>query len=182
MSDLQFHRIPGMDGPPEAWVSSNQELDRLISYHREDIKPAARIATVIHHELEAIFPLLDKVCRRTCPWCPDPCCIVTKVWYDFIDLVFLHLIEVPLPPGPLAYQLEEPCRYLSPRGCKLPRLIRPWGCIQYICPTQRRNLHRRKPDDEAKLDLTLDKIRNKRYQLETAFQHAMVCRAHIQAD
>jgi hypothetical protein len=156
-------------------------LDRLICYHRKDIKPATRIATTIHHELEAIFPLLDKICRRTCPWCPDPCCIVTKVWYDFIDLVFLHLIEVPLPPGPLAYQLEEPCRYLSTGGCTLPRLIRPWGCIQYICPTQRKNVHRRKPDDEARLDLALKKIREKRYQLETQFQRAMVCRAHIQA-
>ncbi len=181
MADLQFHQIPDVDGPSETWVSSNQVLDRLICYHHKDIKPATRIATAINHELETIFPLLDKICRRTCPWCPDPCCIVTKVWYDFIDLVFLHLIEVPLPPGPMAYQLEEPCRYLSSRGCKLPRLIRPWGCIQYICPTQRKNVHRHKPDDEAKIDLALNKIRDKRYQLENQFQRAMVCRAHIQA-
>ena len=174
MSDFQFHRIPGMDEPSATWITSNQVLDGLISHHSQYIKPATRIATLIRQELEAIFPLLDTICLRTCPWCPDPCCIVTKVWYDFIDLVFLHLIEVSLPPGPLASKLEDPCRYLSSWGCQLPRLIRPWGCIQYICSTQRKNLHRWKPGDEAQLDLVFNKIKDRRYQLETEFQRAMV--------
>jgi len=174
LSDLQFHRIPGMDEPSTTWATSNQALDRLICRHHRYIKPAARIAAVIRQELELIFPLLDTVCRLTCPWCPDPCCIVTKVWYDFIDLIFLHLIEVPLPPGPLAFRPEDPCRYLSSKGCQLSRLIRPWGCIQYTCPTQRKNLHRYRPDDERQIDLAFNKIRDRRSQLETEFQRAVV--------
>lgn len=173
-SDLEFYRIPGIDKPPASWVTSNQVLSQLIRRHSRNLKPVTRIAAVIRQELEAIFPLIDTVGQHTCPWCPNPCCIVTKVWYEFIDLIFLHLIEAPLPPGPLASRLEDPCRYLSHRGCRLPYLIRPWGCTQYTCPTQRTNLHRCRPDDETQLDMAFVKIRGRRYQLEKAFQRAVV--------
>lgn len=172
--DLQFHRIVGLNGPSQTWVVSNRALNRLIRRRFRHLKPAREVAARIRQELETIFPLLDTVCRRTCPWCPDPCCIVTKVWYDFIDLIFLHLIELPLPPGPLAARLEDPCHYLSPRGCRLPRLIRPWGCIQYTCPAQWNNLHHHSADDEKQLDLAFNRIREKRYQLEMEFQRGVV--------
>ena len=172
-SDLRFLRCAGLDEPPGKWVATNRELGGLIRRHGRGLQPAAAVAAGIRAELEAIFPLIDAVCQRTCPWCPDPCCIVTRVWYDFIDLLFLHLIEAPLPPGPLAYRLEDPCRYLASRGCRLPRLIRPWGCTQYTCPVQYTSLRHFDPAAEKKLDGALGRVRESRYQLEAEFQREM---------
>jgi hypothetical protein len=98
---------------------------------------AISVAESIRNRLQAVFPLLSEICLGTCPWCPEPCCIVTRVWYDFRDILFFHLTEVPIPPGPLTGEEREPCRYLTFRGCSLPRIQRPWGCTQYLCPTQR---------------------------------------------
>jgi hypothetical protein len=170
---LCFQRVPGVPAPPTVWMQSNRLLGRLTQRHRQCLVEARRTALNIRTELEALFPLIDMVSGTTCP-CPDPCCVVTKVWYDFIDLLFFHLISVPLPPGPLADRLEDPCRYLSPSGCRLPRLIRPWGCLQYTCPIQRRYLRERYTQGEINLDLAMGRVRMLRYQLEEDFQRAVV--------
>jgi hypothetical protein len=167
---LCFQSIPGVSASPTTWVNSNQTLGRFIQGQR--LNAARKTASQIHNELTALFPLIDRVSRATCP-CADACCLVTKVWFDFIDLLFFHLISVPLPPAPLADRLEDPCRYLSPKGCRLPRLIRPWGCLQYTCPIQRRYLCKHHPQDEARLDLTLEHIRTLRYRLEDEIKRAV---------
>jgi hypothetical protein len=172
-SPLCFQKIPGVSAPPRIWVNSNQVLDRFIRHHRNHLEEAGGTALRLCKELTALFPLIEKVSRATCPRCEDPCCIVTKVWYDFIDLLFFHLISAPLPPRPLADRLEDPCQYLSPRGCRLSRLIRPWGCLQYTCPSQKRFLRERHPQAEQGLDLALGRIRTLRYRLEDQFQRAV---------
>ncbi|MGB5987685.1 MAG: hypothetical protein WBG37_20440, partial [Desulfobacterales bacterium] len=103
---LTFFQVPAVKGPSAVWAASHQALWRLIRRHQRDLRPCQGVAIEIRQQLAALFPLLDAVCRRTCPWCPDPCCIVTTVWYDFIDLLFLHFIETPLPPAPLADRLD----------------------------------------------------------------------------
>jgi hypothetical protein len=164
---LCFQPIPGVSASPAVWVNSNQALGRFIQRQRLDA--ARRTASKIRQELTVLFPLIDRVSRATCP-CADACCLVTKVWFDFTDLLFFHLISVPLPPAPLADRLEDPCRYLSSQGCRLPRLIRPWGCLQYTCPIQRRYLRGHYPQAEIDLDLALGRIRTLRYRLEDEIQ------------
>jgi hypothetical protein len=178
--EVAFEQVPGVSASvsPTAWVKSNRLLGRFTQHHLHRLVLARRTAVNIRQELEALFPLIDKVSRATCPWCPDPCCVVTKVWYDFIDLLFFHLISLPLPPAPLADELEAPCRYLSPRGCRLSRLLRPWGCLQYTCPSQKRYLREHQPQDEARLDLALERVRTLRYQLADEFQHAVTSTSH----
>jgi hypothetical protein len=172
---LRFQQIAGVSAAPTAWVHSNQALGRFIQHHRRHLDEARRTAFDLRHELSALFPLIDKVSRATCP-CADPCCLVTKVWFDFTDLLFFHLISVPLPPAPLADRLEDPCQYLSRQGCRLSRLMRPWACLQYTCPIQRRYLQIIHPQAEVGLDLALGRIRTLRYRLEEEFQHAVVSR------
>jgi hypothetical protein len=175
-ADLRFLRVFGVERPPATWVASNRGLHRLIRRHHRQLGEAAAVAAAIRRALTAIFPLLDSVSRVTCPECPDPCCVVTTVWFDFIDLLFLHLIAVPLPPAPLANRLSDPCRYLSPHGCRLTRLVRPWGCLQYTCPTQRSHLRRQSPPAEAPFDEAIAKIKKLRYQLESEFERIVVSR------
>ena len=172
-ADCRFLAIPGTGEIPEAWLQSQRALGSLIRRCWRDLAPAVRVAACIRRGLETLFPCIEDICRHTCPWCPEPCCIVTAVWYDFIDLIGLHLSQMPLPPGPLANRLGEPCRYLSPRGCRLPRRLRPWGCIQYTCATQWNHLHRHRPAEAEELGDALSGLRDLRYQLEREFRRGI---------
>ncbi|MDJ0781508.1 MAG: hypothetical protein QNJ22_06025 [Desulfosarcinaceae bacterium] len=175
-AELHFLRISGIKVPTRTWVISHQGLHRLIQCHHHRLADAVDIARQIRRELGTIFPVIESVCRSTCPWCPAPCCIVTKVWYDFIDLLFLHLNRLPLPPAPLADRLAAPCRYLSARGCRLDRIVRPWGCLQYTCATQRRHLEGCPTHSMTALDQRLAAIRSRRHQMEAAFERGVASR------
>jgi hypothetical protein len=130
----------GSAGPDRKWAESNRALSAWIAGKRPRLAEAVSVARSIRRHMESIFPLMSDIGAGTCPWCPEPCCIVTRVWFDFRDMLFFHLTETPLPPGPLHGKRQAVCRYLTGRGCMLPRVQRPWGCTQYLCLTQRRYL------------------------------------------
>jgi hypothetical protein len=171
---LRFQRIPGVDPASGSWEASHQVLSRLIWRDRRKLAHAVAVARTIRRELEHLLPVIEALSRATCPGCPDPCCRVTKGCYDFTDLLFLHLIAVPLPPAPVADTITAPCRYLSSRGCLLSRLIRPWGCLQYTCPTQRRYMRLYCPLAGAYLDRGFHKIKAYRHQLAAEFERSVV--------
>jgi hypothetical protein len=135
--ELDPRRRPGVD---RKWILSNRALSAWISTHRCRMAEAVESAKSIRSALKAIFPILDAACVGTCQWCPEPCCIVARSWFDFRDLLFFHLNDLALPPGPLSTDEAGLCRYLGRRGCRLPRLLRPWACTQYLCATQHRFL------------------------------------------
>jgi hypothetical protein len=122
------------------WARSNTALRRWITARSEVFADAVLAAASVRRQLEKIFPILDDLASATCPWCPEPCCIANRVWFDFRDILFFHLSRIPIPPGPVKGVEKEPCRYLAAHGCILPRLQRPWACTQYLCGTQRRRL------------------------------------------
>lgn len=155
------------------WRASNRALHRLIQHHRSNLEAAEHAAGRIRSPLQSLFPVLDQLCMATCPWCPEPCCIVNKVWFDFQDLLFFHLIGERLPPAQLASERRETCRYLAHRGCVLPRIIRPWACTMYVCGTQMRKLRRADEGVRERLQLTVQDIRIARLTMEEAFVNAL---------
>jgi hypothetical protein len=122
--------------PPDEWQTVNRAIRFHLDRNPEDFKPVVSLAQKIKHHLESIFPFLHEVCADSCPWCPEPCCLKASVWFDFKDLLFLHFNKQPIPPVQPKATRSIPCRYLGPRGCRLPRLTRPWICSWYLCPTQ----------------------------------------------
>ncbi|MGD8367704.1 MAG: hypothetical protein PVG78_08680 [Desulfobacterales bacterium] len=145
----EFDSVRGASGLPGdrsrsvadgKWRASNRLVSDYVSVNRQRLSEAIRLAWSIRDRLTALYPIMADLCRSTCPWCPEPCCIVNRVWFDFRDVLFFHMTAVPLPPGPLGSDQREACRYLTPRGCALSQLQRPWGCTQYVCATQRRFL------------------------------------------
>ena len=151
------------------WQASNRALGRLIARNRFRLANAIAIAKGIQCRLESVFPQLDKLVRRTCPWCPEPCCIVNKVWYDFADLLFLHLSRQLIPPAPLNADPWKACLYLSNKGCALPRMLRPWACTLYICPTQCKILSRHDRSGRMRIESMIQTIKVMRLDMEDAF-------------
>lgn len=159
-------------GSTDAWREANETLSYLIQRHRRGLNRAIAYAEAIRCELVPVFTVLDTLCVRSCPWCPDPCCQVAKIWIDFKDLLFLHLTGGPVPPAPLLAELTDICRYLGPRGCLLDRISRPWICTWYLCPTQQRVIQRGR-EDAGMIERAFAAIKDGRKKMESEFIHVV---------
>ena len=155
-------------GSDAAWGAANRSLDSLIQRNRMTLGSVVILAQKVQARLVSFFALLDDLCRVTCPWCPDPYCLAARVWIDFKDLLFLHLAGHSIPPEQLLSDFKESCRYLGPRGCKLPRISRPWVCTWYLCPTQKAILRR--------------KSRHTRDKFSSLIQAVKICRTEMEAE
>jgi hypothetical protein len=155
--------------PPEEW----QAVHRAISFHLDrysvDFKPVVSLSQKVMHQLESIFPFLHELCADSCPWCSEPCCLKASVWFDFKDLLFLHFNNQPLPPAQPKVNYRMPCRYLGPRGCRLPRIARPWICTWYLCPTQTAKLGNGHQAKRKLLNRAMAQIKSERNLLENEF-------------
>ncbi len=151
------------------WLEANQAVDYLITRHAENIKKAENLAIDIKNLLESIFPLFDELCADTCQFCPDPCCNVATVWIDFKDLLFLHLSKQLIPPHQLIRNPEMPCCYLRNRGCRLPRISRPWTCSLYLCPAQTSRLRKKDITVQKFFNKTILNVKAKRNEMEDEF-------------
>jgi hypothetical protein len=154
------------------WQASNCALSRLLAIHRRALGRAIAVAVEIRRGIDELTPLMAALCSRTCRFCPEPCCIGNTVWIDFRDLLFLHLLEEPIPPCQATSDSKEACPFLSHHGCRLPQRIRPWMCIQYVCPTQLAVLTRKGRPTAAALLGKVKRIEKKRIMMETE----VVCR------
>ena len=164
--------------PP--WGSKNawQEVHGNIGYHiqryQAELKPVVTIARRARVRLETVFELLDDICAATCSRCPDPCCLTASPWYDFRDLIFLHLNRFAIPLTQPIETYRAVCSYLSSRGCTLPRPIRPWICTWYLCPVQTASLRNRGPDRYKTFNRTVQEIKGYRRRLEDGFVRIIV--------
>ena len=161
------------DTPPwrfrDKWDAANRSLDFILQRNRTTLDPVVILAQKLQSRMMSIFSLLDDLCRKTCPWCPDPCCLTARIWIDFKDLLFLHLAGNPVPPEQLLSNFNESCRYWSPRGCTLPRISRPWVCTWHLCPTQKVNLRRKETSVQEKFIETVQGITAGRKAMEAEF-------------
>jgi hypothetical protein len=173
MATVEFFPVEPWRNLDNKWKTSNRALGRWIESKWNELSQARKIAREIRRHLESIFPLLDEISWDTCPWCPEPCCIVNKVWLDFEDLLFLHLLDLRIPPAQLITGDGDACRYLTHRGCKLPRLIRPWACTLHMCPTQMGCLGRKRPSVQSEYQSTIQSIKNRRFDMVGALNRTV---------
>ena len=164
-----FYRAEPLWGAMNTWKTVNRNLEYLIRRHGSKMDQAVALARDVQVRLESIFSLLDDLCSVTCPWCPDYCCLVAKVWIDFKDLLFLHLNGHQIPPAQLLPDFKETCRYWNPKGCTLPRIVRPWVCTWYLCPTQKANLRQNPKSVQDKFIRAVQAIKTGRKKMESEF-------------
>ncbi len=122
-------------GTPVGWREACFSINHPLRLHRSRLDKALTLAKNLRTQLVLLFPLLDDLCRVSCPWCPDPCCIKANVWFDFKDILFFSLNNDPIPLHQLKTRSGDICRYSGSKGCTLPRITRPWICTWYLCPT-----------------------------------------------
>lgn len=159
---------------PNSWQAAQLSLHhhtaRLCNIHGFLLP----LAEDIEMRLHAVAVQMETLCAHTCTYCPDPCCLKASVWYDFRDLLSLHLFGKSLPMGQPISAYGDICQYFSHSGCSLPRSIRPWICTWYICPVQTMWLGKQPGDLSQRLELAVGQIKSQRAVLENKFI-AMVC-------
>jgi len=155
------------------WAEAQAALRRSLARSGARLAAARGHADAIAHYLDCLADLFDQLAPATCEVCQDPCCRHAKVWLDFKDLLYLHLIQAPLPPRQLRRNPHEPCRYLGRRGCRLPRLGRPWICSWYVCPVQREVIARDMPGGRAQVDGLRARIKARRAAMEAAYRDVL---------
>jgi hypothetical protein len=167
-SDPAFTAGPPLPpwGSPAAWQAANRSLAWVVGRHRGRLAPAAAIAGEVSALLAELAPVMTALGSVTCGRCLSSCCERARVWFDFRDLLGLHLTGQPLPPHQLRPHLHAPCRYLGAAGCRLPRRLRPWVCIWYLCPLQTTVLDRERLSAVRRCLESVGKLRR---EMETAF-------------
>lgn len=165
--DSYGNRAPPLSvGNDLGWHASNCALARLLDRHRPALAAAMAAARVIGRGIDELTPLMVDLCRRTCRFCPEPCCITNTVWFDFKDLLFFHLLSIPIPACQAASDMKDACPFLGCHGCRLAFQRRPWMCIRYLCPAQRLILeHHERPHASALLG-KIDAVDNERNRME----------------
>ena len=141
-------------------------LEQMTGDRRTELEEQAQ---ALRAEYEAIFPLLDRACAATCPWCPTPCCLVADARFDMKDLLFIHLARVPAPLRQPRGDGHATCRYLGPSGCLLPRISRPWICTWYLCPMQKQWFFSYDKDGYRQLSRAIENIKKKRNKVELRY-------------
>ena len=155
------------------WREANACLARTIDNHEPALADCRRQARQTRRRIESLFPLMEDLCRRTCPACTDICCRRAWVWADFRDLLFFHLAGIPVPEQQLVSRQGDHCRHAGPTGCRLDRLQRPFVCTWYICPAQTRLLDDR-AEEKRHLTSALEQIKTLRKHMEESFIRVVV--------
>jgi hypothetical protein len=149
----------------EAWREANASLASMLD--RGGAIPAAKaLAGEIRRCIETLDAPMESLCRAACPTCEDACCLRATVWFDFRDLIYLHLSGETIPPAQIVHAAGKPCRYLRPNGCSLPRTGRPYVCTWYLCPAQKAILGLREGRQWQEMNASLERIKAQRYRLE----------------
>lgn len=157
---------------PTLWQEANASLAAALSRHAAALAEPVEQARRVQGALESLFPMMDDLCRDTCPACTDNCCGRAWVWADFRDLLFLHLAGITPPDAQLIGAAGRHCRFAGPEGCRLERIRRPFVCTWYICPAQTVLLDQQLPEKRILLRI-LEQIKNDRKRMEAAYIQAV---------
>jgi hypothetical protein len=141
---------------------------RLSALGAETISPLVRS---LRERIQWLDAVMVRYCEATCPSCEDPCCHGLQVFYNRTDLLWLLALDEHFPPGQTRRGPTEPCRYLTQNGCILPRMLRPYVCVWFLCEAQV-NLLRDEPAlFQRHFVRVLEEMRILRLRLETLYRH-----------
>ena len=175
--DIAVEMRPSVSPPwsgPAQWVGIHLRIERTLQCANGRREGLRRLAKKIADETAAVSPPMADVAAATCPWCPDPCCLRARVWFDLKDLLVMHLTGRPAPPAQAILQRNDRCRYIGVRGCRLDRRDRPWICTWYLCPTQKSRLRSEDRIRWGRLEERLCAISAARKALASEFLQAAV--------
>lgn len=156
-------------GKVSDWKAANAGISHLARHYAGSNPELDLLVGQLKQTLASLFCDLDKLCKATCPDCTDSCCARAFVWFDFKDLIFIHLTGQPVPERQLMDKKQDICCYLGPDGCTLGRLSRPWICTWYVCPPQMAMVRKWPEKKQEGFNRSLNAIKAYRKKMEDLF-------------
>ena len=165
LEESSCYRQPMEDGQ---WDHLLQDLRaKLQDKNWDEIRALAR---TIRERVEWLDPIMDRYCEITRHDCDDPCCLGRKIFYNRTDMLYLVALDFMPPPGQTRINALAPCRYLTAGGCNLPRIIRPYICVWFLCEAHMEILREETVPFQRRLLNTLQEIRGHRLRLESIYE------------
>ena len=121
--------------------------------------------------IQSLDATMTRYCELTCPSCEDPCCTGLKVFFNQADLLYLLGLGKEIPPGQTRAKAGEPCRYLTPDGCRLPRILRPYVCVWFLCEAQMELFNAESGAFQRQFIKTMQNIRACRLTIEALYEY-----------
>lgn len=119
---------------------------------------------------EWMAPTMEGYCKISCPSCTDPCCDARQIFYNQTDMLCLAALGISPPPGQTRIHPSDPCRYLTPTGCRLPRIARPYVCVWYLCEAQTDLFQEETPSTQRRFISALECLRVNRLKIESLYE------------
>lgn len=154
---------------PRLWLEATAAMAQTVRRRRANLSAASATANRIYGLVDSLDEPLTVLCTLTCSACQDVCCRRAKVWYDFRDLLFIQLSGQAQPPRQTLSQRSGRCRYLKNDGCALSRSRRPFICLWYLCPQQKKDLAIIQKGFYVEFHERIDAIKKERRLLEVQF-------------
>ena len=151
------------------WRTANETIATTLDRHHGALKPVIDLAYRIRERLEALEEPISRLCNQTCSRCRAICCCHAHAYFDFKDLIFLHMGDVGLPAGQTLGRTHQTCRYLAADGCRLPRIQRPFICTWYLCADQKSRILKTAVSAQQFLFNSLKAIKSGRTHMETLY-------------
>lgn len=152
-----------------SWQAANEAMGCTIRGYQSGLQRPIHLAAEMLKRIESLDDLMDALCAATCPGCRDACCRRASLWYDFKDLLFIHLSKGALPPGQARGAADRVCKYVTPTGCVLPRSQRPFICTWYLCAAQKVHLQKMAVSKVLFLNHSIAALKTARGQMENLF-------------
>lgn len=150
--------------PDSAW-------ERLADNLRVEVDGAMQdLASRIRSGIQSLDATMSRYCEATCAHCSDPCCEGRSIFYNHCDLLTLVASGSALPPGQTRTCAPDPCRYLRPDGCTLPRVDRPYVCVWFLCEPQMALFQEESAAFQRWFIRVLQEIRDCRLRLESLYE------------
>lgn len=158
------------------WKEANNSFGHIVRHFPYRIEKATFHARMIRDIITALSPVMDELCS-ICHSCASPCCTHATIWYDFRDLLYLHLTGASIPGCQIVKEPGMSCPLFEKTGCTIHRVFRPFICTWYICPGQNAFIHKRYPEKKQKIQNMLFLLKKHRKEMENKFIHG-VCMDH----
>jgi hypothetical protein len=150
-------------------LSTEEKIQGLFQSHKEDLARVIELARQVRAMISSLDRFIQRHTSVVCPECRKVCCVNKHAHYERDDLIYIHALG--LEPHVCEHRADhEPCQFLSAKGCRLDRTVRPSGCNWYFCDALYDNMERAPGKEYADFDRSLQELADLWMELGAEFR------------
>ncbi len=120
-------------GNEKAYLHTQKRVAKFFRDHENDLINVVNEAVKIKKTYTCLEFFCHDYTGPICSECLEPCCVNRHGFPDFEDLVIFQAMGIKAPCFDCDVVDTEPCQFLGPEGCILPRYQRSYRCTWYFC-------------------------------------------------